>query len=102
MDSETYTSYTSTNLEFDTNYLRYVFSSMTQPSQVIQIDMNTLKKEVLKEQIIQGNFDVNKFAKDIFNGGGHKNAAGAISKLNMKQTINLFKKSLNKYKNQLN
>ena len=61
MDSETYTSYTSTNLEFDTNYLRYVFSSMTQPSQVIQIDMNTLKKEVLKEQIIQGNFDVNNY-----------------------------------------
>ena len=50
----------------------------------------------------KGDFDVNKFAKDIFNGGGHKNAAGAISKLNMKQTINLFKKSLNKYKNQLN
>ena len=51
---------------------------------------------------LKGDFDVNKFAKDIFNGGGHKNAAGAISKLNMKQTINLFKKSLNKYKNQLN
>ena len=50
----------------------------------------------------KGNFDVNKFAKDIFNGGGHKNAAGAISKLNMKQTINLFKNSLVKYKNQLN
>ena len=57
MNSETYTSYTSTNLEFDTNYLRYVFSSMTQPSQVVQIDMKNLKKEVLKEQIIQGNFD---------------------------------------------
>ena len=55
MNSETYTSYTSTNLEFDTNYLRYVFSSMTQPSKVIQIEMNTLKKEILKEQIIQGN-----------------------------------------------
>ena len=49
----------------------------------------------------KGNFDVNKFAKDIYNGGGHKNAAGAISKLNMEQTINLFKKSLLKYKNQL-
>ncbi len=57
MDSETYTSYTSTNLEFDTNYLRYFFSSMKQPSQVVQIDMKTLKKEVLKEQIIQGDYD---------------------------------------------
>ena len=61
MDSETYTSYTSTNLEFDTNFLRYVFSSMTQPTQVIQIDMDTLKKEVLKEQPIQGNFEINNY-----------------------------------------
>ena len=61
MDSETYTSYTSTNLEFDTNYLRYIFSSMTQPNQVIQIDMKTLKKEVLKEQPIRGNFDANNY-----------------------------------------
>ena len=61
MNGETYTSYTSTNLEFDTNYLRYVFSSMTQPSKVVQIEMNTLKKEVLKEQIIQGNFDSNNY-----------------------------------------
>ena len=65
MDSETYTSYTSTNLEFDTNYLRYVFSSMTQPSQVIQIDMDTLKKEVLKEQPIQGNFEINNYNTEI-------------------------------------
>ena len=61
MDSETYTSYPSTNLEFDTNYLRYIFSSMTQPNQVIQIDMKTLKKEVLKEQPIRGNFDANNY-----------------------------------------
>ena len=61
MNGETYTTYTSTNLEFDTNYLRYVFSSMTQPSKVIQIEMNTLEKEVLKEQIIQGNFDSNNY-----------------------------------------
>ena len=39
---------------------------MTQPSQVIQIDMNTLKKEVLKEQIIQGNFDVNNYTSKEF------------------------------------
>ena len=49
-----------------------------------------------------GNFSVNKFANNYFNGGGHKNAAGAVSKLNMQQNINHFKKSLSKYKNQLN
>ncbi|MFL2590774.1 MAG: S9 family peptidase [Flavobacteriaceae bacterium] len=61
MNSETYAVYTSTNLEFDTNYLRYVFSSMTQPSQVIQIDMKTLKKEILKEQQIQGDFKIKNY-----------------------------------------
>ena len=61
MESETYSTYTSTNLEFNTNYLRYVFSSMTQPSQVIQIDMKTLKKEVLKEQQIQGDFQIKNY-----------------------------------------
>ena len=61
MESETYSTYTSTNLEFNTNYLRYVFSSMTQPSQVIQIDMKTLKKEILKEQQIQGDFQIKNY-----------------------------------------
>ena len=27
----------------------------------------------------KGSFDVNKFAKKYFNGGGHRNAAGGIS-----------------------
>ena len=49
----------------------------------------------------KGDFDVNKFAKDIFNGGGHKNAAGAIS-VKYEANYKSFKKSLNKYKNQLN
>ena len=38
---------------------------MTQPSKVIQIEMNTLKK-VLKEQIIQGNFDSNNYTSKEF------------------------------------
>ena len=61
MESETYSTYTSTNLEFNTKYLRYIFSSMTQPSQVIQIDMKTLKKEILKEQQIQGDFQIKNY-----------------------------------------
>tara|TARA_X000001036_G_scaffold58635_1_gene48303 strand:+ start:3058 stop:5193 length:2136 start_codon:yes stop_codon:yes gene_type:complete len=61
MDGETYSTYTSTNLEFNTNYLRYVFSSMTQPRQVIQIDMNSLKKDILKEQYIEGDFEKSNY-----------------------------------------
>ncbi|SHM37285.1 phosphoesterase RecJ domain-containing protein [Cyclobacterium lianum] len=35
---------------------------------------------------------VNKFAATFFNGGGHKNASGGISKLSLEETINRFEK----------
>ena len=48
-------------------------------------------------------FDVNKFARKHFNGGGHKNAAGGkITNLNLDQTIDYFVSLLPKYKNELN
>jgi phosphoesterase RecJ-like protein len=39
----------------------------------------------------QGNFDVNQFARNHFNGGGHINAAGGKSYENMKNTVDKFK-----------
>lgn len=38
----------------------------------------------------QGEFDVNQFARDHFNGGGHINAAGGRSDLSMTETIKKF------------
>ena len=38
----------------------------------------------------QGDFDVNQFARDHFNGGGHKNAAGGRSEDSMEKTIHKF------------
>ncbi|MFV5689250.1 DHH family phosphoesterase [Flavobacterium sp. ZT3R25] len=38
----------------------------------------------------QGDFDVNQFARDYFNGGGHRNAAGGKSEVSMQETINKF------------
>lgn len=38
----------------------------------------------------QGKFDVNQFARDHFNGGGHINAAGGKSYESMKNTLNKF------------
>ena len=49
----------------------------------------------------KGSFDVNRFSKEIFGGGGHKNAAGAISKKGLDETVKYFLNSLNQYKNQL-
>lgn len=40
----------------------------------------------------QGAFDVNKFAREHFNGGGHINAAGGKSNLSMQETITKFEK----------
>ena len=38
----------------------------------------------------QGNFDVNQFARDHFQGGGHQNAAGGKSEVSMEETIDKF------------
>jgi phosphoesterase RecJ-like protein len=38
----------------------------------------------------QGDFDVNQFARDNFNGGGHINAAGGKSELSLEETIKKF------------
>jgi phosphoesterase RecJ-like protein len=40
------------------------------------------------------NFDVNTFARNYFNGGGHFNAAGGISNESMEKTIVLFREAI--------
>ena len=49
----------------------------------------------------KGNFDVNTFARKHFQGGGHKNAAGGLSKEDLKNTFNRFLESLSLYKDKL-
>ncbi|HRD39256.1 MAG TPA: DHHA1 domain-containing protein, partial [Bacteroidia bacterium] len=44
----------------------------------------------------KGKFDVNKFAREYFSGGGHINAAGGKSDLNMNETISKFLTIINK------
>ncbi|MFH6997100.1 bifunctional oligoribonuclease/PAP phosphatase NrnA [Flavobacterium sp. FlaQc-57] len=46
----------------------------------------------------QGGFDVNQFARDHFNGGGHSNAAGGRSDVSMEETLNKFEDLVNKLK----
>ena len=50
----------------------------------------------------KGDFPVNLFAKDNFEGGGHQNAAGGSSTLSLEETINKFIGLLPKYKHLLN
>jgi phosphoesterase RecJ-like protein len=48
-----------------------------------------------------GDFSVNDFARSHFNGGGHKNAAGGTSKLDLKGTVLMFEDLLKEYKDKL-
>ena len=59
---ETYTCYTTTNVDFDTDILRYGYQSMATPSSVIDFNMKTKTKEIKKEQqVLGGKFDKNNY-----------------------------------------
>jgi oligopeptidase B len=52
-NDETYTAYTGSNPDFDTNILRYGYNSLTTPASVIDFNMKTKESEVMKEQSVQ-------------------------------------------------
>jgi phosphoesterase RecJ-like protein len=49
----------------------------------------------------KGDFNVNQFARKHFEGGGHINAAGGKSDLNLKETTQKFEQLLADYENEL-
>ncbi len=64
-DNETYTAYTSINPSFDTDILRFTYNSMTTPTSVIDFNMETREKTVLKEQaVLDENFDKNNYLSE--------------------------------------
>nr|WP_294787234.1 S9 family peptidase [uncultured Flavobacterium sp.] len=63
--SETYNAYTTTNVDFDTDILRYSYQSLATPSSVIDFNMKTQTKEILKEQqVLGGKFDKNNYVEE--------------------------------------
>lgn len=57
-ESETYVAGPTTNLDFKTNKLRYFYNAMTSPYSIVEFDMETKEKTVLKEQeVLGGEFD---------------------------------------------
>lgn len=63
--SETYMAYTTTNLDFDTETLRYGYQSLATPSSVIDFNMKTKEKTILKEQeVLGGKFDKNSYHEE--------------------------------------
>ena len=64
-NSDTYTSYTTSNIDFNTNTLRYVYNSMTEPYSVIDFDMKTKEKLVIKEHlVIDENFNKDNYISE--------------------------------------
>jgi len=72
---------------------------------VKNVDFAVIFIENKEERIIKisfrskGDFDVNQYARKYFSGGGHKNAAGGRSELNLKDTIKKFLSTLPSEKN---
>lgn len=50
----------------------------------------------------KGEFSVNEFARENFNGGGHANAAGGISDLSVDETVEKIEQLLPQYEKELN
>ncbi|WP_026755872.1 oligopeptidase B [Sediminibacter sp. Hel_I_10] len=64
-DNETYTANTGTNVEFDTEILRYGYNSMTTPSSVIDFNMRTHEKDIKKEQeVLDPNFNKDDYVSE--------------------------------------
>jgi oligopeptidase B len=64
-ENETYNAYTTTNIDFDTDILRYSYQSLATPSSVIDFNMKTKTKEILKEQeVLGGKFDKENYTEE--------------------------------------
>lgn len=64
-NNETYTCFTSINIDFDTEILRYGYNALTTPTSVIDFNMRTKTKTVLKEQeVLGGTFNKDNYTSE--------------------------------------
>ena len=62
---ETYSAFVGTNVDFDTEILRFGYQSLATPFSVIDFNMKTKTKEVKKEQaVLGGKFDKNNYKEE--------------------------------------
>jgi len=60
-DEEVYTVRPNVNLEFNTDLLRFSYTSLTTPSSIFDFNMKTRERELLKEEEILGDFNKNDY-----------------------------------------
>lgn len=66
------------------------------------IFIEDIEQKIIKISLrSKGNFSVNKFAREHFDGGGHDNAAGGKSRISMDETVEKFLKLLPTYQKEL-
>ncbi len=61
---ETYSAYISVNRDFNTEILRYGYSSLTTPSSTFDYNMSTKEKTLLKQDEVLGGFDPDNYHAD--------------------------------------
>ena len=87
-DSETYTAYMGINLDFNSNKLRYHFSSLNTPSSVIEYDFISKKNNILKvQEVIDDNFNSENYISERIWVKSHDNVEIPISIVRHKNTI---------------
>ncbi|WP_437920784.1 S9 family peptidase [Sphingobacterium sp. LRF_L2] len=60
----TYTVYPGANLEYDTDIVRYGYTSLVTPSSTFDYNMQTKEKELKKQQEVLGGYDPNDYASE--------------------------------------
>lgn len=64
-DNETYTANAGTNVDFDTEILRFSYNSLTNPASVIDFNMRTKERDIKKEQeVLDPKFDKNNYTSE--------------------------------------
>jgi len=65
-EDKAYVAYPTSNLEFDTEVLRFSFSSLTTPRSVYDYNMKTGERELLKREEVLGEFDPDDYQSERF------------------------------------
>ena len=63
-DEAAYVAGFETNVEQNTDWLRYTYTSLTTPASVYQLNMKTGEKQLLKQTEVPGGFDKNNYVTD--------------------------------------
>ncbi len=64
-DNETYTAYTTMNIDFSSNKLRYAYNSLTMPASILEYDLSTKQTTILKTQEVQdASFDPKAYSSE--------------------------------------